>query len=192
MGTAILNPQWQIFADAYLELASAERAAIKAGYSPKSARSTGGRLLQKAEVQSYLARIQNKQAAREMSRRERIVAELEKLAFANIEKFTRLDEDGRRVIDFSNATPEDLAAVTSIKTKTRHVYTPKGEHIATEHHDQFTMADKLRGLELLAKTEGMFADNEVKVTVDVADRLLAARQRMARLSAPRSEEAEGE
>lgn len=173
--------KYQRFADEYLLSGNATQSAILAGYSEKTARTTGRRLLQNDAVAEYLSRQQNKASEKTLTRREKIIAELEKLAFANIEDFTTLDADGRRIIDFSRATREQLAALQSLKTKTRHIYTPKGEHIGTEHNDQFNMADKYRGLELLGKVEGMFQEDKVKVTIDVADRLLSARARLQRI-----------
>ena len=162
------------FAEEYFISGKIEHSAIVAGSSEKSARTTGRKWLQKAAVQEYLSELRKPELKKTMSRRDKIIQELERMAFSNIARFTRLSDDGRRIVDFSDATEEELAAITQIKTKTRHIYTPKGEHIGTEHHDQFNMADKYRGLELLGKVEGMFQSDEVKVTVDVADRLLAA------------------
>lgn len=192
MAHSPLTLKQQRWADAYLISGNATDAARVAGYSLKCCASQGSDNLQKPNVASYLQAQRNKEAKTALSRRERILAELEKMAFANIERFTRLDDEGRRVIDYSNATAEDLAALTQLKTKTRHIYTPKGEHIGTEHSDQFSMADKYRGLELLGKAEGMFRDNEVTVKVDVADRLLAARQRFASIGDGRGEQRGGD
>jgi hypothetical protein len=116
-----------------------------------------------------------------MTRRERILAELDKLAFASIEPFIRIDDEGLPQVDFSNATPEQLSAITSVQTKRRKIYNGKGDHIATEDNARFTLADKYRGLELLGKAEGLFSNDKVEVVVDVADRLLAARQRFAQV-----------
>lgn len=192
MAAPIMNPRMKKFADEYLISGNLTQSVIKAGYSKSGAHTTGNRLLRNTTVAEYLASEQAKLQKKEENRRERIIAELEKLAFANIGKFIYIDEDGRPQVDFTGATPDDLAAITSVKSKTRHIYTPKGEHIGTEHQDQFSMADKLRGLELLGKVEGMFRDNEVKVTVDVADRLLAARERLKRLSNEGAEDEEPE
>lgn len=183
MGASILNPQWQVFADKYLSHGVATTAAIEAGFSKNSARSTGARLLRNTSISDYIQAQQQRIATKTVNRRDKILQELDKLAFANIGDFIRVDEDGLPQVDFSNATPEQLAAITSVSTKKRKIYNPKGDHIATEEAAKFTLSDKLRGLELLGRAEGMFKQDEVKVVVDVADRLLQARQRVQQLTA---------
>jgi phage terminase small subunit len=183
----MMTTQQQAVADAVLRGESAEQAAILAGYAKKSARTTGPRVLRMPVVAEYIAAQRQKQSAKELSRREKILAELDKMAFANIGDLVTIDANGHPQVDFSRATPEQLAAVTSVATKRRVTRGPKGEEVE-EQTAKFSMADKYRGLELLGRAEGMFKENEVKVTVDVADRLLAARQRLAALPAPGDED----
>lgn len=181
MGEA-LTPKYQVLADAVLAGKSAIDAAIIAGYSPQSARTTGRRVLQNTAVQSYIASKQQIISAKTDDLSDRVRQELEAMAFANIEDLTRLGSDGQRTVDFSNATRAQLASVNKITNKRRKVYNAKGEHIATEEQDSFTLADKYRGLELLGRHIGMFKEAEQRVVIDVADRLLQARQRMLRIT----------
>ena len=51
-----MNQRQRAFCEAYLLSGNATEAAIKAGYSPKSARSIGQRLLTFADIREYLAR----------------------------------------------------------------------------------------------------------------------------------------
>jgi phage terminase small subunit len=188
MGSSILKPQWKKFADQYLLTGSCEKSAISAGFARKGARTQGARLLRQATVAEYIAAQQAKLTAKTESMQDRILAELERIAFANLDDFVTIDDDGEAHVDLSKATREQMAALNKLETKTRKIYTPKGEHIATEHHTKIGKDDKLRGLQLLGQTLGMFKSDEVKVTVDVADRLLAARQRVMRLPAPTDDE----
>lgn len=50
-----MNQRQRAFCEAYLKCGNAAEAAIKAGYSPKSARSIGQRLLTFADIREYLA-----------------------------------------------------------------------------------------------------------------------------------------
>lgn len=50
-----MNQRQQAFCEAYLLSGNATEAAIKAGYSPKSARSIGQRLLTYVDIREYLA-----------------------------------------------------------------------------------------------------------------------------------------
>lgn len=110
---------------------------------------------------------------------DRVKEELGKLAFLNVSKIVRVEEDGTLVQDFSQATPDELQSVTSVSTKKRSIYSAKGEHLGDEVTNKVTLADKYRGLELLGRHLGMFKAEEQRVVVDVADRLLAARRRMS-------------
>ena len=50
-----MNQRQRAFCEAYLKCGNAAEAAIKAGYSPKSARSIGQRLLTYVDIREYLA-----------------------------------------------------------------------------------------------------------------------------------------
>ena len=54
-GSQTMNQRQRAFCEAYLKCGNAAEAAIKAGYSPKSARSIGQRLLTFADIREYLA-----------------------------------------------------------------------------------------------------------------------------------------
>lgn len=187
-----LNQRQLLFAQEYLVSGNALQSAIKAGYASRSANVTGSRLLANVHVSAYIAQKQNASIAKNDNLQERILAELSHMAFSNLEDFTTLDADGRRSVDFSRASREQLAALTKIKTKTRHIYTPKGDHIGTEHSDEFSLADKYMGLKLLGQTVGMFKQEEQRIVVDVADRILEGRARVMALTQKRSDDASDE
>lgn len=175
-----LHPQHKKFADEFLLTNKVSKSAIAAGYSPKSAHVSGNRLLKRPDVQAYLASKVAEQDAVQDDLASQVINELKTLAFANIADFITIDEDGKPQIDFSAATPEQLKAIASVKSKSSRKYNSKGEHIATDTEAAFAMADKYRGLELLGKHIGLFKADEQRVVVDVADRLLSARRRLGR------------
>lgn len=92
--------------------------------------------------------------------------------------YARVDEDGNPQIDLTNTTPEQWAALNSLQTTKKRSYDNKGALIGEEVRVKVTKEDKLRALELLARVEGMLAPTEHRVTVDVGDKLLAARARL--------------
>lgn len=174
----ILKPKELAFATEYLAGATAAEADVKAGYSAKGARTEGPKRLQKPAVQAYLAAHQTRVVSKTEVLQDRILQELQAMAFANIGDYTRLNAEGQRDVDFSNATREQLSAITKVRNKTRKIYNGKGDHVATEVDQSFDMADKYRGMELLGRHLGMFKEAEQRVVVDVADRLLTARKRV--------------
>lgn len=156
-------------------------AEIGAGFSPKSAAATGSRRLYKAKIQGYLAELRAAKAKILEPLRDKVTKELERLAFANIDDYIHVDEEGLPQVDFTNATREHLSAVTSVKTKRRTIYNAKGDVVGVEKEAAFTLADKYKGLELLGRDIGMFKPADQTITIDIADRLLEARKRYAQL-----------
>lgn len=109
---------------------------------------------------------------------EHIQTELTRLALSNVADIISVAEDGSPTIDLSATSRESLAAIASISSTHRRMYDRQGNHIGDETTVRVGLADKLKALELSGKVLGMFKPVEVKVTLDLADRLLAARQRM--------------
>lgn len=176
-----LHPQHKAFADAYLETSKVSESARRAGYSAKSAHVSGNRLLKRPDVQGYLRTRMAEIDAEAEALGSKVIQELKTLAFANIADFITVNDDGTFNLDLSNASREQLKALSSVKTKTTKRYDGKGKHIATDTESAFTIADKYRGLELLGRHEGLFKADEQRVVLDVADRLLEARKRVALL-----------
>ena len=174
----ISNERRKAFADAYLRSGSATSAAKEAGYSPRSASAQGSQLLKHADISAYIDYHKSKATEIAGTSKTRITEELSRLAFSNVADFTRLNSEGDLEVDFSGATREQLSAVSGVKVKKRKIYSAKGELVGEEHQSEFKLWDKIRAAELLGKDIGMFKEPEQKIVVDVADRLLAARQRI--------------
>lgn len=133
------------FCEEYLIDLNATQAAIRAGYSPDTAGAIGAENLTKPEIQRAVAKAMAERSRRTGVNAERVVLELAKIAFVNV----------GNVIDATDATlktdadPEDLAAIQSIKVK------DMGD-MGIER--EIRMADKLKALELLGRHLGMFND----------------------------------
>lgn len=133
------------FIEEYLVDLNATQAAIRAGYSPDTAKSIGSENLTKPDIQARIAKAMAERSKRTGVNADRVVMELAKIAFVN----------ARDVIDAETASlkpdaaPEDTAAIQSVKVKTF------GEDGLER---EIKMADKLKALELLGKHLGMFKD----------------------------------
>ena len=163
-----LSDKRKRFAEEYLVDYNATRAAIRAGYSPRSADVTGSRLLANARVRAYIDARIAEQDRRTGIRQERIMRELARVAFLDP---TRLaDMDSGRVFD--SATEDDRAAIQAIKVKTFESADGSG---GVEREIRF--ADKLKALELLGKRYAMWVEKqEVDLTakVEIVDDIPAA------------------
>jgi len=133
------------FAEEYLIDLNATQAAIRAGYSPDTAKEIGCENLTKPNIRACIDKAMAERSKRTGVNADRVVMELAKVAFVNA-----VD-----VIDLKTATvkedalSEDTAAIQSVKVKT---FGDDGLE------REIKMADKLKALELLGKHMGMFKD----------------------------------
>ena len=137
------------FCEEYMIDLNATQAAIRAGYSPKTAQEQSARLLSNVMVQNRLAQLQAEQSRRTGVSADRVVRELAKIAFANASALIDPETASVKL----DASRDDLAAIQSIKVKSF------GED-GLEH--EVKLADKLRALDLLGKHLGMYKDASEK------------------------------
>lgn len=144
----------------YLLDPNATQSAIKAGYSPHTAYSSGQRLLKRVDVATEIARRQQKVLQPLIDRYEatapQITREFALLGFSNMADYFAVGEDGQPVLDLSEATRDHFAAIQAIKTKRtiRHVGETMIEDVTTE----LRLAPKREALTELAKIRGMLKD----------------------------------
>ncbi len=148
------------FCEEYMVDLNATQAAIRAGYSPASAKTVGPRLLENVGVQKLIAQLQAEQSRRTGVSTDRVVRELAKIAFVNAADLI----DPKTASLKSDASHDDLAAVQSVKVKMF------GDGLEQE----VKLADKLRALDLLGKHLGMYKDTSEKDPV--ADALAKAKE----------------
>lgn len=84
-----MTPQQARFVSEYLIDLNATQAAVRAGYSGKTAYSQGQRLLKDVEVAAAIADAQDARAKRTLITQDRVLKELAKIGFADIRKLIR-------------------------------------------------------------------------------------------------------
>lgn len=144
MASRITKKQ-KLFIEEYLIDLNATQAAIRAGYNPESAGSIGSENLKKPEIKTRIDIAMAERSKRTGINQDRVLMELAKLAFVNANDVI----DTETATLKSNATPEDTAAIQSVKVKTF------GEDGLER---EIKMADKLKALELIGRHLGMFKD----------------------------------
>ena len=142
------------FVEEYLIDLNATQAAIRAGYSVKTADQQASRMLTNVKVQTAIAKAMAERSKRTGVNQDRIVLELAKLAFVNMTDI--VDKKGE-IKD--KATADDLSCIESIKYK--HSDTDSGSSVERE----VKIGSKIKALELLGKHLGMWND---KIDVNVA------------------------
>lgn len=149
-----LTDRQQQFVDEYLIDLNATQAAIRAGYSAKTADVQGSRMLGNVKVQQAIAERMADRSRRTGVNQDRVVLELAKIAFV---KLTDIIDEKGKIKD--TATEDDLACLEGYKYK--YSDTDTGYSIERE----VKLSSKMKALELLGKHLGMWND---KVDLNVA------------------------
>lgn len=140
---AKLTEKQKRFVAEYLVDLNATQAAIRAGYSPKTANRIGSQNLSKVDVQTEIekrrATLRNKLEITQ----EKVLEELAAIAFANGADFATVNQNGIvRITPTSELPEEKRKAIASIKEG--------------QYGTEVKVHDKVKALELLAKHLGMF------------------------------------
>jgi phage terminase small subunit len=167
----------EVFCRAYVIDMNATKAAIKAGYSKKGADVRGALLLGKSSVQAQIGKLMAEKAKKLDFDAEKVLRELCKMGFSNMLDYMRVDEDGQFVVDFSNLTREQAAAIQEY-TVDATGGTGDGERKRVMR-TRFKLADKARSLELLGQYLKLFINKvELSGDADILAALAAGRERV--------------
>lgn len=154
---AILTDRQQRFCNEYLIDLNATQAAIRSGYSAKTAEQQGSRLLSNVKVQQEISKHMAVRSKRTGVNQDRIVQELAKMAFVKMTDI--VDSYGRIKTD---ATENDLACIESVK------YKESESDAGSSVEREIKIASKLKALELLGKHLGMWNDRlDVSVNIPI-------------------------
>lgn len=154
------------FCEEYVVDLNATQAAIRAGYSKRSAKVLAVAALTKVNVQNYIAELQSDIQERNKLKGDDVVQELKALGYWNIQDFI---DEGNVIKDITKLPRELTKSVVGIKTKTVYLPNPDGsgppiEEITTE----LKMVDKRAALVDLGKHLGIFEkDNRQKAPVKI-------------------------
>lgn len=142
-----MTPKQRRFVEEYLVDRNATQAAVRAGYSAKSAARTGWRLRQIPAVRLAIAEAaRDREDRREMSR-DRVLVELARVAFASSGEYLDWGPDAVALKHKTVLTPDQQAAVAEItqsRTKTGHTL-------------RFKLYDKLAALKEISRLLGYAA-----------------------------------
>jgi phage terminase small subunit len=161
-----LTPKQAKFNEIYLSngrnAAAAYRDAYKTTMNPQRCHQEGNKLLKHPLIRPTIERAE-KQAEQAIERaveryavsRERNVATLARQAYSNIKDFTRL-VGSERVVDFSQATDDQLAAVQEITVED--YLDGRGEDARQVRRTKFKLSDRGIAIERLNKMFGWIVD----------------------------------
>ena len=149
-----LTAKQQRFVDEYLVDLNATQAAIRAGYSEKTAFAIGAENLRKPKIAEVIASAQAERARRTELTQDMVVAELRKLAFANLDDFTEIDDAGNLVPKLKGTTRSQKAALTEVTIE--EYIEGRGDGAKEVKRTKIKLADKRGPLVDLGKHLGMW------------------------------------
>lgn len=147
----MLNEKQKRFVSEYIIDLNAKQAAIRAGYSPKTAEVQASRLLSLVKVQTEIAKAMEDREKRTGITQDRVLAELSAIAFAKATDYVEVDDDGAvKIKATASLTDEQKKAIAGIKEGANGV--------------EVKLVDKTKALEMLSRHLGLFND---KLNVNV-------------------------
>src|SRR5258708_1159088 len=148
----------EAFAGAIVRGNSGRAAYGTAGYKAKGAvaDAAASRLLRNVRVSARIAELKGVAAQASTIEATRVLDELAKLAFANMADYMRVGPDGDPVLDFSNLTRDQAAALVEVTVED--YLDGRGEDARKVRRVRFKLADKRGALVDLGKHLGLFKD----------------------------------
>jgi phage terminase small subunit len=159
-----MTPRQQRFVEEYLVDMNAHQAALRAGFSPRSARQIVTKLLRRPEVADAIRAATDARAERLRITADRVLPELARIAFAEIGRLAEWGPDGVTLKPRREITPDDAAAIAEIAT---------GKDGAPT---RLKLHDKQRALDGLARHLGLYGRTAGVAAASPEARLAAAKR----------------
>jgi phage terminase small subunit len=151
-----LTPKQEQFCQEYLVDLNATQAAVRAGYSQQTAGAIATENLTKPLISARIAELQAERAAKIGVTQEAVIAELAKMAFANMADYMTVAPDGSAYMDLTRLTRDQAAAIQELNSET---YLEKdGDEYKPVKKSRIKLSEKRGNLELLGKHLGMFKE----------------------------------
>ena len=174
-----LTAKQQLFCDEYLIDLNATQAAIRAGYSEKTAMEQASRLLRNVKVQKYIDKRRFDRMQRTEFDQDKVIKELAMIAFSNATDYTKVvekqviitNEAGVRIpLTDSEGKPVMYRTVEPVLTEDLTDEQKRALSMVVHGKNglEIKSCDKLKALELLGKHLGLFTDRvEMDITQPV-------------------------
>lgn len=147
-----LNDRQKRFCDEYLIDLNATQAAIRAGYSGRTAAASAARLLTKVNTQKYIQALMSKREKRTEISQDMVIRELAAIGFSKATDYAEIDGPLVTIKPTSDLTEDQARAIAGIEQGNFGI--------------KIKLCDKVKALELLGKHMGMFVDRVLMAEVD--------------------------
>ena len=160
----VLNARQEAFCQSYARYGNATRAAKEAGYSEKTARAQGCRLLTDADILTRIEQVKSERLKALHMGVDETLAEIAKAARFSFDGILKI-EDGAPYIDLEAATPDQLDVLTEATMSEDGKLKVKGPN-------------KIAALGLIMRHHGLLKDKvEISVDASYADVFAQAQER---------------
>jgi phage terminase small subunit len=182
--SGLLTPKQVRFVEEYPIDLNGTKAAVRAGFSAKTARQQATRLLSNVAIQTALSERQQARAKRTEVTADRVVRELALLGLANMADYMAKTAQGDPYLDFSALTRDQAAALQEVTVED--YLDGRGEDARAVRRVKFKLHDKRAALVDLGRHFGLFrnepAGADDSVVEDVVEVRLRILRRLARIA----------
>ena len=161
---ATLNAKQKRFCEEYLIDLNATQAAIRAGYSEKTAYSQGQRLLRHSDAQSLIQKLKDKRSKRTDITADRVLAELAKVGFSDVRNVLTKEGNLTSPTDWDDETAGAIASIEVVTLQNGD--TDEHGNKQVDHLHKIKTWDKLGALDKLGKHLGMFPNKHEHTSPD--------------------------
>ena len=161
----MLTAKQKRFCEEYLIDLNGKQAAIRTGYSPKTAEQQGSRLLSNAKVQKYIQQLQKKTSEKLEITREQILKELAAIGASDIREFYDKDGNLKNIKDLSDNAAASLSGVEV--DELFEGYGEERRHIGLTR--KIKRWDKVAAIDKICKILGFYAPEKVINTINLSD-----------------------
>ena len=152
-----LTAKQERFVAEYLVDLNATQAAIRAGYSPRTAKQMGTENLAKPVLAAAIQKAMAERGKRTEIEADAVIRELAKIGFANMLDYMRVTDEGEMVVDLSKITREQAAAIGEVTVED--FMDGRGDDARAVRRVRFKLADKRAALVDLGRHFALFTDN---------------------------------
>lgn len=152
------------FCEEYLIDLNGTQAAIRAGYSPRTANEQAAQLLAKLSIQEYLQIRQKELQEKTGITQERVLKEYARIAFFDIRNIYGA---GNALSDISDLSDDAAGAIASVKVMEEKGGNGKGEQVVIGWTKEVKLHNKVSALDSLAKHLGMFEKDNAQKKADI-------------------------
>ena len=151
---SLINSRQEAFVREYMIDHNGAQAAVRAGYSPKTARVTACKLLTKANIKRSLGELERKAEAKAEKCTDDVLRRLIDIAWTDLTEIADFDGQSMTFRSFKKLTPAQRACIKDFKVKAMTKLDEEGKPIEVDMVE-IKLHDKLKALELYAKYIGM-------------------------------------